>query len=396
MSSETPFSEDTPPPRRNRARERHLRRKGKQQASVQGTGGRVSSHLSSARNIRLEMPDLPFNAAYLRLAAYAVGGLLVIAVVVLLLGTFKGDDPTAYPNALWIGTEWTYQTHDQPDVEALARRLRDHQIGVVYAWVSWLQVDETWRGAENFGAVRQFAEQFKQAYPEAQLFGWLSFPVDVGPNNYRLDNEELQQNIADFSSRVVSDLGFDGIFLNIEPVWDGDENMLALLRKVRMSLGEGVPVAVAIPPDWSPLDVDIPVPPLIVPGTVWSKSYKQSIALLSDQMAVMAYNSGLTTDAGFTPEDYSRWVAYQVRAFAEAVGELRIGTQILIGVPTYDAEPPGHDPAIESIVAAVNGVKLGLAELEEASQYVQGIAIYAGWTTEESEWLQFRSLWVNR
>ena len=404
MSEELPtsnFDESLPPDNlhdtpvhKGRARERHRRRaerrQGEEQASPRG------AHLNTGRSVKLEMPTVPVSLSQLKLAGYVVGGIILMIVVIAFLGSLKEEEPVSYPNALWIGTEWTYQVHDDAAVQELAAQLRDHQVGTVYAWISWLQPDDTWRGAENFGAVRQFAEQFKEIYPESKLYGWLSFPVNVGPNNYRLDNEDLQQNIADFSSRVVSELGFDGIFLNIEPVWDADENFLALLRKVRTSVGDDIPISVAIPPDWSPLDTDIPVPPLIVPGTVWAKEYKQSVALLSDQLAVMAYNSGLNSDAGFAPEDYSRWMAYQVTAFAEALGELGIGTEIMIGIPTYDDEPPGHDVTVETVPAAIDGVKLGLLEAGENAIQITGLAIYAGWTTEDLEWVQFRNGWVNR
>ena len=341
------------------------------------------------------MPDLSIFAR-VRWLGYAVGGGALILVVVLVLGSLKNDTPQAHPNAVWIGTEWTYATHTREEVEAFVRDLRNNQIGTIYAWVSWLQEDATWRGAENFGAVREFAVQFKELYPEANLLGWVSFPVNVGPNNYRLDNEDLQQSIADFSERVVSDLGYDGIFLNIEPVWNGDDNFLALLRKTRLNLGEGVPLSVAVPPDWSPLDADIPVPPLIVPGTVWERSYKQSVALLTDELAVMAYNSGLNTESGFVEEDYSVWVAYQVNTFAESVGELGVNTRVMIGIPTYEAEPPGHDPLVENVASAIQGVRLGLAEAGERASVITGVAVYAGWTTDDVEWIQFRNLWLNR
>ncbi len=408
LSEELPTSnfdeEISPPPtdedgssNRGRARERHRRRAERRQGADQASF-RGATHLNtpSTRNFKLEIPALPFAVGQLKWVVYVAGGIVLMIVVILFLGSLKEPEPVFYPNAMWIGTEWTYEVHEDAEVEEFAAQLREHQIGTVYAWVSWLQPDDTWRGAENFGAVRQFAAQFKQAYPEAKLYGWLSFPVNVGPNSYRLDNEDAQQNIADFGGRVIAELGFDGLFLNVEPVWDGDDNLLALLRKVRTSIGEDVPISLAIPPDWSPLDTDIPVPPLIVPGTVWSKEYKQSVALLSDQLAVMAYNSGLTADAGFAEEDYSRWMAYQVQMYAEAVGELDIDTEIVIGIPTYDNEPPGHDITVENVASALDGIKLGLAQSGENAAKITGLAIYAGWTTDDLEWVQFRNLWVNR
>ena len=106
----------------------------------------------------------------------------------------------------------------------------------------------------------------------------------------------------------------------------------------------------AVPPDWSPLEAEVPVPPLMLPGTEWSRAYKQNVALLSDQMAVMSYHSWLTS-----ANDYEQWMAYQVSTFAEAVSALGEGTTVMIGVPTYDAELPAHDPDVENVVTALNG-----------------------------------------
>jgi hypothetical protein len=195
---------------------------------------------------------------------------------------------------------------------------------------------------------------------------------------------------------AVEDLGFDGVFLNVEQIWNGDEDFLALLRTVRAALDEETPIAVAIPPDWSPLEVDIPVPPNIVPGTVWDKEYKQRVALLTNQMAVMAYNSGLNSAEDFDRDDYIEWMAYQVEVFAEAVGELETETQLVIGIPSYGPELPAHDPLVENVASALEGVRLGISRIGERAQYVQGVAIYASWETDENEWAQFKSGWVDQ
>jgi hypothetical protein len=378
--SPTPEQES---PKRGRARDRQRRRKG----MVQPSSGRNILHLNPAG--RFKMPEIKLPRG--RILLYIIGGVVVVIAVILALGRFANNAPETPPNALWIGTEWTYVPQEVASIQTLVQNLRDRDIGTVYAWVSWLQSDATWRGAENFANVEAFAQQFKAAYPESQLMGWVSFPVNVGENNYRLDNTDLQQNIADFSQRIVNDMGFDGVFLNIEPVWNGDENFLDLLRKVRLSVGDNKPVAVAIPPDWSPLDAGIPVPPLIVPGTVWEKEYKQSVALLSDQMVIMAYNSGLSTSA-----DYVQWMAYQVKSFVDAISELGVGTEIVIGIPTYESELPGHDTAVENIQSAVQGVNAGLSEIGDDTAFVRGLAIYADWTTDDTEWSQYQSAWVNR
>ena len=374
--------------RRGRARERQRRRRERQMGKEDTTPIRTD-HLAPVKKIQLDVADIA-KSPMLRWGIGIVLAVVVVVGVILGLREIKPPEPEVQPNAIWIGTEWTYELHEPAAVDSLAEQLRANDIGAVYAWVSWLQEDGTWRGAENFTRVREFTNQLKEAYPEVILYGWLGFPVDLADDGYRLDDEELQQSIADFSASVVAELGFDGVFLNVEPVWDGDESYLDLLRKVRASVGDTVPISSAIPPDWSPEDADIPVPPLIVPGTIWSKEYKQSVALLSDEMAVMAYNSGLTS-----AEDYVEWMAYQVAIFAEAVSELGEGTTVMIGIPTYDDQLPGHDTTVENVVSALEGFDLGLAQAGDAASYVSGVAIYAGWTTDDTEWSQFND-WLAR
>ena len=380
-------SVERPERRGGKARERHRRRQERQQNQEQVTP-RPSRQLAPAdrRRIRINLPQIRLTR--FRLVVGVILGVVVVASVIFLLRQIKPATPEDLPHAVWIGTEWTYEAHEPEAITQLVDQWRENEIGAVYAWVSWLQEDGTWRGAENFTDVRTFAQQVKEAYPEVDLFGWLSFPVNLGENGYRLDDEELQQNIADFSASIVSELGFDGVFLNIEPVWTGDENFLELLRKVRASVGDNIAISVAAPPDWSPENAGIPVPPLIVPGTIWETEYKQSVALLADQIAVMAYNSGLST-----PTDYEQWMAYQVATFARAVSELGQGTELLIGIPTYDAEPPGHDPMVENVESALDGYEDGLAQAGDAASFVRGVAIYAGWTTDDLEWAQFGA-WV--
>lgn len=297
-----------------------------------------------------------------------------------------------------MGTEWTYEARSSDALVSLAARLRQNRIGTIYAWVSWLKTDGLWAGKRSgtneFSEVKaqviDFVKQLKLIYPEVKLYAWVSVPTNTLGIPARLGESTVQQAITDFSRAAIDELGFDGIALNVELIWDGDQDFLEILRRLRGGLPANVPVSVAVPPDWSPLDVDIPKPPLIAPGTVWSKAYKQNVALLADQIAVMAYNSGLGS-----PEDYAEWVAYQVKVYADALRELGTGTQLLIGIPTYEAELPAHDPAVENVVSAVQGVRLALEQDRSLAAIVQGLAIYAEWETDSSEWNDFTNFWVN-
>lgn len=326
-----------------------------------------------------------------QLLLYGAAGIVAVLAVVLLLGRLKNDQSPASANAIWLGTEWTYDRPAEDALRTLADRLRDHQIGAVYAWVSLLQPNGAWSDTLKLDNVRDFTANFRAVYPQATLYGWLSIAAQGEEGNNRLGETSVQQQIADFSARLTGELGFDGVFLNIVPVSDGDEGFLGLLRKVRQSIGDTTPLAVAVPPDWTPDDPGVPQPPLIAPGTVWDTAYKQRVALIADQMVITAYNSGLTSAL-----DYTTWVAYQVRTFAQSLAELETNTSLLIGVPSYDTSSDDHDPTVENILTAATGIRDGLAQAGAAASYVRGAAIYAEWDTDDDDWRQFKNTWINR
>lgn len=383
--SETP-PPDEERPRRGRARERYERRRG--QAKPSSGRGSTPRQIRPPQQFTMPKIIIPRNS---RALLSLVGAVLFVIFVIIVLGRLRNDAPEVLPNAMWIGTEWTYDDPTDEQVAAFAERLRAHHIGTVYAWVSWLQLDGTWRGTAEFESVKTFVNQFNAVYPEADLYGWVSLPTEtaLGSGVTRIDDPALRQTYADFTKQVVEEFGFDGIFINAEPVWDGDSNFIELLRAVRAAVGIDVPISAAIPPDWSPTNSSIPLPPLITPGTEWAKEYKQSVALLVNHMAVMAYHSGLNSTS-----DYAQWVAYQVATFAEAIAELNTDIDVIIGIPTFSDEPPGHLAAVENVTSAVEGVRLGLEQAGDAANYVRGLAIYVEWETDATEWAAFMAQWV--
>lgn len=383
---ETPQS-DSEAPRRNSARERHQRRK-------QG----MAQPSNTPRQLRpsggFELPEvrIPIN----RLIIYGVAGAIFLIVVVMIIGRLKNDTPKTSPNAIWIGTQWTYDSPDDAALTALVQKLRDHQVGVVYAWVSLLQSNNAWSDTNKLDSVKSFVQRFKRLYPEARLYGWLSIDAQPVDSNVRLADTSMQLIVADFSQRMTAEFKFDGVMLNVVPVFNNDENYLSVLRKVHSSIGEKASLAVAVPPDWTPTEVNIPKPPRIEPGTVWDEAYKQRVALIADQVVVTAYNSGISTSA-----DYSAWMAYQVKTFTGALAGLQTAdgipasTELLIGVPAYDTQALTHDTNVENIPSAVAGIRTGLTESSTLSKFVKGIAIYFESQMNDDDWSQLKQLWAN-
>jgi hypothetical protein len=322
-----------------------------------------------------------------------LGGLLVgilgaaAAAALALFLVLRPQAPAAH-NAVWMGITWGQSEHEDESVRQLAQLLRAQGIDTLYVWTTWLQADATW-SETTFENMPAPGIQTRFRIKLAHLDAWIGLPVDVPA--YRLDDAEIRSEVASFATRALVDFGFDGVHINAEPVWDADENFLALLREVRLAMGEEATVSVAVPPDWNTGDPAIPAGPYTTADAHWSQEYKQRVAFLSDEMAVMAYNSGLSV-----PQDYQAWMAYQVTRFLSALVPLDVETRLIIGIPTYDAELPGHDPAAESIPAAVSGVLDGLAQNESVADRVRGLGIYAYWSTDASEWNTYHQFWLER
>lgn len=380
---ETPESPSSPEPRANRARERHLRRKERRQAMAQPSG--ALRQIRPSGGFELPQIRLPGNPIIL----YGAAAVILLVAVVFLIGALKPSDIAAGPNAIWIGTQWTYDYPGDEALRAFVQQLREHQIGTVYAWVSLLQPNNAWSDTARLNQIKTFIQQFKAAYPDANLYGWLSIDALGTDGSSRLGDANVQKIIADFSQRMTNEFRFDGVVLNVVPVLDGDENYLSLLRQVRGSIGANSLLAAAVPPDWTPVNVGIPLPPRIAPGTVWEEAYKQRVALIADEMIVTAYNSGFSN-----PEDYSTWMAYQVRAFANAIATLESSTRLLIGVPAYESQPPAHDAAVENIDTAAAGIRDGIKQAGDAGAVVRGVAVYAEWQMTDQDWSRFRGAWA--
>ncbi len=412
-------------PRPGSARYRQQRRK--QQRLQQQQVRRPGSDSQVSAGERFQMPEIPIPRGILRVIGTVVLTVGLVAGMIWTLRLFNPPEAVTMPNAIWLGTGWSYDTPTDEAVVGLASRLRQHRIGTAYVWVSFLRDDLTWSGktadrnaltgeitntvnpatgepyrnelAEMEPNIMRFVQQYKTAYPEGELYGWISYPTNLDSDGYTLDDPTLHARVAELAAVLVTSYGFDGVYLNVEPVRDGDENFLDLLRTVRRTLdtvaassetGERVPIAVAIPPDWRPSDPTIPFGTGFTDVFEWGSEYKQSVALLTDQVLVMAYHSGLTD-----PADYSQWVAYQTKVYAEAVASLDVETEVLIGVPTYPAELPAHDPAVENVITAVQGVNSGLIQAGEAAEVITGLTIYAEWTTDGQEWSDFQTYWVD-
>lgn len=190
--------------------------------------------------------------------------------------------------------------------------------------------------------------------------------VDIG-------QPQIRERIADECARLVGD-GFDGIHLDYEMCSDGDTDFLRLLDAIRTRISNH-PLSIATPM-WLPS-------PLGAYG--WSEGYFAKIAARSDQIVVMAYDSGL-----YFPRHYAWLLRQQCWRVPQAAQ--KTSCRVLIGVPSYEDGGLSHHPHAENLRVALRAVREGLVDNPDANR-VDGVALFADYSTDSSKWEQWRTLW---
>ncbi len=362
----------------------------------------VSRPAGAPRQIeRGDAPKLPsFNVNIPRWALLVPIAIALVIGVILGLGLLNPPATSTPSNAIWLDRAWTYESPSDDAITALVAQLRAHDVGYVYAFTSSLKADNTWSGIieqsnrwnnEAEPLVAGFVDRLKILYPDVEIFAWIEVVAEL-PNGYRLDRAPVQRAVAEFSSRMVNTLKFDGVMLDVKPIADGNEDLLVLLRTTRGEIGLTTPLGVAVPADLTPSNVTFGLPSVIAPNTVWSTQYKQRVSLQADQMIITAYNSYQEN-----PVDYIFWVGYQVNAFTQALSDVTTNSRVLIGIPNYAEFLPAHRPNVESIAGALDGISQAYPDLSAAQRaLLQGVAIFTDKPLTEGEWRIFREKWINR
>jgi hypothetical protein len=163
-------------------------------------------------------------------------------------------------------------------------------------------------------------------------------------------------------------------------VADSDPHLLDTLRGVRETLPDGAWLSTTANPLLFMANSTAFPAFILRRAKHWSPDYLREVATLSDQVAMMAYDSGL-----FFPRDYRTWMAYQVRMSAAALDG--IDTHFFIGLPTSEEWTDSHHIYAESLVNALHGFHDGFT-----GDSIDGIAVYPYWETDTAEWRLIASL----
>lgn len=321
-----------------------------------------------------------------RLLLAGAGALLLAVVAAAALLRESPPDRAPHPfnhdrNAAWLEHRWLTQVQPRQAIEAKVRGLARH--GVLYVFPHLIPFERSGRlPPHEREQMRAFLETARAVAPRIQVLPWVG-GLRLGYRRTRAGTIDLadlgqrQRIVAE--CRGLLDEGFDGVHLNIEPVPNGDDDFLALLRALRPAMGERGVLSVSA----------TRLAPMAVPTFdrfVWTGAYYARVAAVADQVVVMAYDTALPS-----PRLYRRYVSYASKASTRVLEPIT-HARVLIGVPTYDATGLMHRPGVETLENALLGIVAGLRGAGGGGTF-EGVALYAEWTTTPEEWSTYERVW---
>ncbi|MGA8769954.1 MAG: hypothetical protein WB610_06220 [Rhodomicrobium sp.] len=317
----------------------------------------------------------------------SLGALCSVAAVTCFIAVATGAEVKAGvfdrgDNALWMRRHWMHENPAPVEIAALANSLRAHGIKRIYPFLGPMDREgwPGWRSKAGFvrydpeRAARFLAEMHRIA-PEIRVMPWTGGILDRDVN---LKDERQRKAFADHMRRLV-EAGADGVHLNIEPLASGAPEYLELLRNVKAAIGSHTLSVAALPP---------PIPGQPGEDMHWELPFLREVCRNANEIAVMAYNTGLTS-----PRAFETSIAAWTKDLASALPSPQAGgCEWLMGVPAYDDDKDYHRPDVETIEHSLNGIVAGLRGVKNLQNF-RGVAIYASFTADERKWAVFDRLW---
>ncbi|MFI5274805.1 MAG: hypothetical protein ACHQ4H_17375 [Ktedonobacterales bacterium] len=333
---------------------------------------------------------------------------LVLLVLVLLAGVISGvalwrlgQTVTSYSgahfnrgnNAVWLEHAWAGEPRSAADYDALAARLSSEQIGYVFAHVGPLDSDGT-IPADRAPNAAALAAALHQRLPGLKVLAWIGqveiaggFPANASVN---LNDSAVRTAIARTAAHFVTDLGYNGVHYDIEPITNNNPRFLDLLDVTRTLLPPGAIISLS-GEKWAP---DATVAGMLRDAgradAWWTSYYYADVAKHCDQIVAMLYNTAMPTSWA-----YQLAVKQETQHILDAVRSAAHPPQVLIGLPTY----PGNDfwfhDSAENMRSGLAGVVAGLNS-DRDTQPFTGVAIYRFALTTDDDWATYQKTWLGK
>ncbi|MFD0637065.1 hypothetical protein [Catenulispora yoronensis] len=326
--------------------------------------------------------------ALLALLVTAVGG-IGIALYAEGAGTPSPAARSTGHDALWLGHAWVgwpagngRDAKTDADFAGLAALVRSSGIKDLFVHDGPFDMDGSLDPGKSPNAG-WFLDRVHRELPGVRVQAWLG--QVVGGASLHLDDAATRGRVVAGVGAAL-DRGFDGVHFDFEPVPDGDPGFVDVVAAARaVTSSHHALLSVSVP------QVE-PVSGWRVPGDFlaghpkwWSQSYLRRVAENCDQVAVMAYDTSLPTEWA-----YRGYVERQTEVALQAVPP---GVDLLMGVPAFHTDDPGHSDSAETVPAALTGVRLALGGRPPARPF--GVAMYVEFAATPADWAAYREDWLN-
>ena len=298
--------------------------------------------------------------------AFALAGLVAVLTLISLFAPgliewFENEE-VVNDNRTWLTRIWTQTERRDEDFASLIAILEDNGINRIYVQT------HIWHSDTGEHIELPFSQAFLSRMSRdsalIEIYAWYTI------EQARLFDPAAREQIIQAARRATREQGFAGIHLQARAVPDNSEDFMAMLRDLRSAIGPRIPLSITVPPDRTPSDPNVPPSPGVDDALTWSQDFKRRVALNVNEMVLMGHASGLDEVA-----DYENWLAYQVATYANIIEGLEIAMSYIVALPTYEAEL-GHNPEVENVETALNGIAEGIVRARGAGDQVDGVGLY--------------------
>lgn len=353
-------------------------------------------------------------ARFLRICATVALCLCAIALLAIIVDnlTFAARVPLTQichnkgENGLWL--RYYFYANKYPEVEwtSMPKRLAQNQIKYAYFHVLNATADGSLK-VHHEDAAKKITSLVHAGSPATKCIAWVYVGSILGGGQVDLMKPAVRAKLIKEAQWLTENCGFDGVQWDYEFCQNGDPGLLLLIEETRAQLPPTKLLSIATP--------------MWYPGTLWgwNDDYFTKVAKHCDQICVMGYDSYF-----YMPSMYTWLMSQQVTHVGNAVKSGSDKCRVLIGVPTYEDATAAHKYYVESFTNALRGIAAGLRALPSipvptpssptspnssrasidstamsstslsTDGVVDGIALFADYTTDEKEWSDYRQYWM--
>jgi hypothetical protein len=283
-------------------------------------------------------------------------------------------------DAEWLGHAWVDGRKGQSDVDELAVQLRQTGIRDLFVHAGPFNNDGTLDASMRRKAA-WLTGALHTALPGVRVQAWLgAHPV---PDEMHLDSPSTKAAILVAVGQIL-DEGFDDIHYDFEPVAEGDAELIAMLRETRVVTRQRhavLSVSAIHTEPWPLMAACLNLAPNSL--ALWSAGYLGKVAAEVDQIALMAYDTALPTQATYG--------GYVRLATERALAAIPPEVTLFIGVPAYHDVRAVRHAGAEKVSAAIRGIRLALGGSPPQRKF--GVAMYVDFAATAEDWASYRDDW---